>query len=84
VSEAERAAFYQAQKDDPAVWGEPEKRPRGRPSQGLKTIVTVRFTAEEAAILRRRAAATGESYSTVIRRALRDGCPESVNQPESK
>src|SRR5207302_6739742 len=74
-SEQEWANFYQTHKDDPDIWGDPEpapsKRPRGRPGQGRSAMITVRFTPEEAAIIRREAEATETTYSEVIRRAIR-------------
>src|SRR5205085_12639200 len=73
-TEQEWADFYQAHKDDPDIWGDPEpaplKRPRGRPSQGRSAVITVRFTPEEAAIIRREAEAMEVTYSEVIRRAI--------------
>lgn len=73
-TEQEWADFYQAHKADPDIWGDPEpgpiKRPRGRPSQGRSAVITVRFTPEEAAIIRREAEATEGTYSDVIRRAV--------------
>lgn len=73
-TEQEWADFYQAHKDDPAIWGEPEpapiRRPRGRPSQGRSAVITVRFTPDEAAIIRREAEASETTYSDVIRHAV--------------
>ena len=72
-NEQERAAFYQAHKDDEDMWEdvEPPKRRKGRPSKGLKATITVRFTEEEADIIRAEAQATGATYSEVIRNAIR-------------
>ncbi len=72
-NERERAAFYQAHKDDEDVWEEvePPKPRKGRPSKGLKATITVRFTEEEADIIRREAQATGATYSEVVRNAIR-------------
>lgn len=74
MTEQELADFYQAHKDDPDLWGEMEKptrRRRGRPSRGLSAIITVRFTPEEAAIIRKEAQTTGATYSDIIRSAIR-------------
>ena len=72
-SEQERAAFYKAQKDDEDVWEEvePSKPRMGRPSKGLKATITVRFTEEEADVIRAEAQATGATYSEVVRNAVR-------------
>ena len=73
-TEQEWADFYQAHKEDPDMWGDPEpgpiKRPRGRPTPGRSAVITVRFNPEEATIIRREAEATEASYSDVIRRAV--------------
>jgi uncharacterized protein (DUF4415 family) len=75
-AEKERAAFYQEHKDDPEVWEEDvreeePKRSRGRPSRGLKATITVRFSEDEAAIIRSRASSAGQTYSEVVRQAVR-------------
>src|SRR5688572_9503381 len=80
MSEAEVAAYYQEHKDDPDLWGEPIAPPvkRGRPSQGLRATITVRFTEEEAELIRRAARTSDASYSEVVRRAVRAlGIPSS-------
>ena len=71
--ERERAAFYEAHKQDGDVWEEVEPpKPRiGRPTRGLKATITVRFTEEEADLIRREAQATGATYSEVVRNAIR-------------
>ena len=70
MSEKERAAYYQDHKDSadleevpsPVIEG---KRPR------LSASITVRFSPEEAGIIRRAAQASGSSYSDIIRSAIR-------------
>lgn len=71
-SEAERAAFYQAHRDDPDVWEQP-KRPRRRPGppKKLSDTITVRFSVEETDLIRREAERTDSNYSEVIRKAVR-------------
>ena len=83
MSERELADFYQAHKDDPDLWEDadpPEPRRRRRPSRGLKAIITVRFTSEEADVIRREAAATSATYSDVVRRAIRLLAAAGVHQ----
>ena len=73
-TEQELADFYQAHKDDPDIWGDPEPAPRrpGRPSKGLSATITVRFTPEEVALIRKAAQITGApTYSEILRNALK-------------
>lgn len=70
-SEAERAAFYQAHKDDPDVWGELERPARRGPKKRLTATITVRFSPDESDLIRREAERTGSNYSEVVRRAVR-------------
>ena len=71
-TEAQRAAFHQAHKDDPEIWGELERPPARRgPKKRLTATITVRFTADESALIRRQAEQTGSNYSEVVRRAVR-------------
>ncbi len=70
MDEEKRAAFYQQHKDDPDVWGHPEKTAPRRASRGLSATITVRFSPEEAALIRRRAKETGLTYSDVVRNAV--------------
>jgi hypothetical protein len=79
-TEQEWAEFYQAHKDDPELWEEPEPAPRGRrpgrPSQGMTETITVRFTPAEAEIIRQAAAAEeGMTFSEAVRRAVRAYAP---------
>ena len=71
MNEKERAAFHQAHKDDPAVWGDAEERGPPRQRKGLGETVTVRLSAEESDLLRRMSEAIGVSYSEVMRKALK-------------
>lgn len=66
------AEFYQAHRDDPDVWGEPEEPPqrKRRPGAGLEATITVRFSAEEAETIRRLAKEAGLTYSEIVRRAV--------------
>ncbi len=71
-SEADRAAFYQAHKDDPEVWDEPERvKRRPGPPKRLSDTITVRFSSEETDLIRREARRTESNYSEVIRQAVR-------------
>jgi uncharacterized protein (DUF1778 family) len=66
------AEYYQAHKDDPEEWGEPEsvEKPKNR---RLAAMISVRFAPEEEAAVRQAAATRGESVSHFIRQAaLRD------------
>ncbi len=70
MSEQERAAFYQAHKDDPNVWGEAGKRDAPRQRGSLGATITVRFSPQDADLIRRVADAKGMSYSDVVRAAV--------------
>jgi hypothetical protein len=88
-SEAEWAAYFQAHKDDPdwlEQWDFEQSvppRPRGRPSQGLDIQLAVRFTPEDAAILRAVAEQTGQTYSEIVRQAVRALQPSTQTEPRS-
>ncbi len=62
------AEYYQAHKDDPEEWGEPEsvEKPKNR---RLAAMISVRFAPEEEETIRRAASARGESVSHFIRQA---------------
>lgn len=70
-SEAERAAFYQAHKDDPDVWEKIERPKRRGPKKRLSSTITVRFSQDETDLIRREAERTDSNYSEVVRRAVR-------------
>ncbi len=62
------ADYYQAHKDDPKEWGEPQPAPRSR-SRRLAAMISVRFTPEEEEAVRQAALDTGQSVSHFIRQA---------------
>lgn len=65
------AAYYEAHADDYEKTSDPIEPPEKAERRGVGTIITVRFSAAEAAALRRVAEAEGRSHSDVIRRAVR-------------
>jgi hypothetical protein len=64
----EDAEYYQAHKDDPREWGEPQPAPKSR-RRRLVAMISVRFTPEEEQTVRRAAQETGKSVSNFIRQA---------------
>jgi len=62
------ADFYQAHKDDRDEWGEPERSPSAS-SRRLASMISVRFTPDEAQSVRAAARDAGESVSQFIRSA---------------
>src|SRR5829696_2193691 len=75
------ADYYQAHKDDPEEWGEPKpsEMPRKR---RLAAMISVRFTPEEEAEIRRVAQSKGNSVSQFIREmALREVRSSSSKAP---
>lgn len=70
------AAFYQAHKDDAELWGEPKEPAPAKRRQGLAATITVRFSAEEAELIRRLARDTNLTYSDIVRKAV-----QSFTQP---
>jgi hypothetical protein len=79
ASDQDWAAYYDAHHDR-ADEGELvlELPAEARP-HGLATTITVRFPAEEAALIRRMAKETGASYSDIVRDAVR-----AYKQPVSR
>jgi hypothetical protein len=71
MNERERAAFYQAHKDDPAVWSDAEGRDPPRRRRGMSSTITIRLTSEVSDLLRNMAEAKGVSYSEIMRKALK-------------
>jgi hypothetical protein len=77
-TEQELADYYQAHKDAPGFWDgwervDPPVNPRrgpGRPGHGLSARVAVRLTTEEVTWLGQEAAATGQTFSEILRAAL--------------
>jgi hypothetical protein len=61
------AEFYQNHRDDPEEWGE-AVRPKA-PSRRLASMISVRFSPDEAREVRAAAAAAEESVSTFVRNA---------------
>lgn len=71
-TEEELTAFYQAHKDDPDVWGDAVAPPADMPQRReLSATITIRLNPEEAALIRKRAKETGQSYSDLVRNAVR-------------
>lgn len=71
-TDEELAAFYQAHKDDPDVWGDAVEPPPDRPRRReLSATITIRLNPEEAALIRKLAKETGQSYSEILRAAMR-------------
>jgi hypothetical protein len=68
MTEQERAAYYQAHKDDPNLWGDAEEGPVK--DRRLGVSVTVRFNADDAKELLNAAKAEGVGLSQILREAL--------------
>jgi hypothetical protein len=71
--EETRAQYYQAHRDDPEDWGEPE-RPPASPKRRLASMISVRFSPDEADMVRRAAEAADESLSQFVRKAALQRC----------
>ncbi len=71
MSEAQDAAFYQQHRDDEQEWGDAVERPVRRRSERrrLAAMVSVRFSAEEASLIRLAATREGTSLSNFLRTA---------------
>jgi hypothetical protein len=67
----EEAAYYEAHRNDPEMWGEPIAPPVVAPRDGLAISITVRFSPQEAEAIRRTARVEGKNYSEVVRAAVR-------------
>jgi hypothetical protein len=73
--EKKAAQYYQAHKDDEDEWGEPERPPASsRPKRRLASMISVRFSPNEAKAIRREAEAVGESLSQFVRKAALQRC----------
>jgi hypothetical protein len=68
MSETADATYFQEHKDDPGEWGPPEKAPSSE-RRRLASMISVRFSPEEAAAVRDAAASAGESLSNFVRQA---------------
>jgi len=70
--ENDRAAFYEAHRDDNDLWDDPAPAPIDeQPARaGLTATITVRFSAEEAEVIRQIARTRRSSYSDVVREAV--------------
>ena len=73
MSEQTRAQYYQAQKDDEGEWGEPE-RPPASSRRRLASMISVRFSPNEAQMIRQAAEAADESVSQFVRKAALQRC----------
>lgn len=62
------AGYYQSHRDDEDEWGEPEKAPVSQ-SRRLASMISARFTPDEAEAIRDAASAEGNSVSQFIRLA---------------
>ncbi len=71
MTEADRAAHHRSNKDDEGAWEEVEPVEAAE-QKGLATTITVRFSAEDAELIRALAVKLDASYSDVIRRAVRN------------
>ena len=80
------AEYYQQHKDDEGEWGEPVRTPASA-RRRLASMISVRFSPEEARWVRKAAADASESVSNYIRTAtLRRSCapcrpPRSAAHP---
>jgi hypothetical protein len=71
-TESERAAYYEAHKDDPGEWGEPEPSPT-KPRRRLASMISVRLAPDELEVVRNAADERGLSVSGFLRMsALRE------------
>ena len=74
MSEEEaRAQYYQAHKDDDDEWGEPERQPASS-KRRLASMISVRFSPDEAKMVRRAAESADESISQFVRKAALQRC----------
>jgi Mobilization protein NikA len=67
------ARYYEAHKDDEDEWGEPE-RPPVSVKRRLATMISVRFSPEEAKVVREAAESAKESLSHFVRKATLQRC----------
>ena len=67
-TEADKAAYYEAHKDDAEEWGAPEAAP-ARPRRRLASMISVRLSPSEADKIRQAAETQGMSVSAFLRAA---------------
>lgn len=79
-NERERAAHYEANRDDPAEWGEPTL---AKPRRRLASMISVRLAPEQIDLIREAAERQGMSVSAFLRSAALDEAaqPEQEDQP---
>lgn len=70
-SEQELADYYRAHKDDPELWGEGEASDGSYGRAQVAATITVTFSPQEVATIRRLAKEHGCSYAEVVRKAVR-------------
>lgn len=69
--ESDAVAYYDAHMDDDDLWEIVDPPSTGRRRGGLTATITVRFAPEDAEAIQARAKGTGESYSDIVRHAVR-------------
>lgn len=72
MSEETRAQYYQTHKDDEDEWGEPERPASAK--RRLASMISVRFSPDEAKMIRRAAESIDESVSQYVRKATLQRC----------
>jgi uncharacterized protein (DUF1778 family) len=78
--ERERAAYYEAHKDQPDDWGEPTK---SKARRRLASMISVRLSAGEAAAVRAAAEERGISVSAFLREAaLKEAEVTPADEPD--
>jgi hypothetical protein len=71
VKERERAKYYHDHKNDPDIMGEPETVGEPRPRSSYTATITVRFSPQEAELIRQLSEEKRASYSDILREALK-------------
>jgi len=71
-TEHERADYYEEHKDNPDIWETPEEPAASRQRGTLGATITVRFSEQEATQIRNFAKASGQTYSQVVRTAVKN------------
>jgi len=70
-TEQEWAEYYDNHRDDPGIWGK-GVRSAPRKERTLSATVTVRFSPEEAELIRHLAKERESTYSDIVRAAVRE------------